>query len=193
MPRFQTRKIKFPELIYVSFIWFKVKGDKDLKKFPVALDKVYPSQTELIKETEKLINRPDMAKSVLKDHIVMVKLKYVKDVPLKKEYWEESKSVEDYSLPEKRNTFFINAFLQKNNYKFLIVPQGKNKKKEDLFALGFAFAKPTRKNLDTFMKGSDMFVDSAAKNSALYSVIELYGYDFTNGQKIKDGVGYWEN
>ena len=124
--KFQTRKIKFPEFIYVSFIWFKVKGDKDLKKFPVALDKVYPSQTELIKETEKLINRPDMSKSVIKDHIVMVKLKFVKDIPLKKVYWQESKAVDEFSMPEKRNTFFINAFLQKNNYNYSYHEEFKN-------------------------------------------------------------------
>lgn len=193
MTKFQSRKISFPTIGYCAFIWLLLKSNNEEEKYPFLMSEVYHTQQEAVTESEKLINDPDISYKCIKETILISKIKLDKTVPLKKEFWEKSIPNPKYAEIKNKSIETLKAFTNLSKYKILIVPCGKKENGNENLRIAFAFKKSAKKEISEFMLGSDMYVDPTAKDSALYSVVDIYGMNINDGKKIKNGVSFWEN
>lgn len=193
MEEFQTEYTKFEPYLYVAVVLLKDDSKKDIRYTPLVMPMLHKSETGLIKEMEKSFKIKDISPKVVTENIVIVKLKFDKDVPLRKEFWTDSGDDSRQENSELNNPLFLELFLNEDGYKFLVTPAGKDKKGWQRCYLAHAFKKPTTKNIEKYMIKSPIYVDPASKNAAFYTFFDSYGYDYVTGKKIKDGKAFWEN
>ncbi len=193
MSAFQTRAIKFPNIGYFAFIWLKIKNAKSTDDYPFLLQGLNYTETEAIKSAKKLMTNSSLKDKVLKDSILIAKVKFFEFVPLKKEFWTSQKTVAKYSDYKFTLSTILDAFKDKSNKKVLVVPQGFDSSNKEILASAYSFKNTKDREIEKFMKGSNAYVDPTAKEAALYNVMTIYGLNLATGQKIKNGISYWEN
>lgn len=191
MPNFQSKDINYPKEAYFAAVWIK-NNIFEIKIMPFVFMNLFNSADEAIDFSKLVFKQVEKEKTLYKDIILIAKLGYYKPVELKKEYWNpDPKGI---AAPEQwdRALNLILAFGDKNKFNFLVTPRKDSEGKLKLI-LAYAFKHNQNKKIVKFMKESNIAVDEEARTAALYRITDAYGYNIKTGQKIKDGVSFWEN
>lgn len=175
---FQSLDIEYPPKAYTFAAW----ALQNEVHYPVPMRGVYTNLDEMEKDANKvignLIEYPDK-KSYIYDTILVLGLKYMEPVPLYRKYWmgkTESKTTEIF-------TSFMLGFPDFRKLKALIIPIINNSKVD--LSVGMFFTNPTKAALEKYMASSDQFVSPEAKNAALYTIEDVYGYDLKTKNVVK--------
>lgn len=173
--RYCYRNPRFPATAFVVNLWME---DEDGTKVIYPMGDVF---TDVDDMQRAVVNtQRDLEKKVeVMDQVIVAPIKFKRLFQLKREYWQ---TPQVRYKPWDQMLLYL-RMLQDPAYHMLVVtPLGVYQKKE-YFMAPIPFRVTTSDiEIDTFMRVSDAIVDETAKFAAIYSVGQIFGYNFKTGQ-----------
>ena len=178
--RYQTIEVKYPRQLYLVGV-FVYRKDRLL---PIILFEAYPSVDLACKDAKIVIKQLNKENKVVKDAALIIPISYQSDVPLVKKYWDNP-TINIGAID--RMVMFCDAVNEPNLHDLLITPRitkikGKN---NFIYRTASVFHKnPTPVEIAGFLISSKFEVTPEAKNAALYTFDEAYGYRISKKEII---------
>jgi len=177
----QSVKIDYPQTLYTYALWYE--NDRLFPLFMTIADEDLMEIKELAVLSLTYLNKKPHQGRYL-NTIVAVKLKFVKDYPLKKSLWQKP----EYALNSfDKNMQMVHMLGQPEFYHVCVAAfiDKESGEPETDYRTAFAFYK-SEENLDPLMVSSDCPVSGEIKNAGIYSVEDIFGYDLVNDEIVKN-------
>ncbi|GEM_PF-6314476 len=180
--KFQSKEAKFPDNLYFFGIWL-VSKERLTLYFP---QKTYISAENTLKAGKKYLPhaRSQVHKTTkIPNVIIIISLKYSKKIKLQKSLWSQNPSgniiTHSYSL--------IEAVDKYHDHHVVVAPVWEKNKCELKVALGIN-KKAKKTELYKAMQSSDTYISPEAKHAALYSIFDVYSFDFDTNQLVEKSL-----
>jgi hypothetical protein len=186
-PDFQSVKIDYPKKLYTYAFWV-VSSDSDMPT-PIFSPRAIKSFGSVKRSAKAAIKRSRGLDMHYLDYILVVPLTYQKDFKLKKEMWRQNNTNIGFA---RRNVSLLEAFDKNKLYNVMVTPAiveilGKGKSLEMYIAFPM-FKSASNAEIEALTRGSDMYVSPEAKNAAIYTIDDMYGYNVIKNEKVKKAI-----
>jgi len=179
----QSRVPKFPQHIYLAALVLVGISDPD-NRVLVAHKFIFNSLhavSKLFVNNEQDVNK-ELEDQYLMEYCLVAEADLFACRPLYQRYWEEETHIQ---FPENEvNIQNMEALLKAKDHLVLVTTAGRAKNREFFsWAYSPSFSNLERE-LEAFIRHSNLSVDHTAKMAGLYQVSECYGWDWSNKKKV---------